>query len=275
MFGSAAADTIVVDGVVREYILDIPAKTSGPGPLIVGMHGGLGTATQFRKLTGLHKTANKNGVVVVYPNGIDKGWNDGRLNRRGKLVRDTDDVGFITALVNDLVKREIADPSRIVFTGISNGGHMSFKMACDSSIKAYGIAPVAANIPVPLDCSRAHTRLLNLVGTADTLVPMAGGKIRRGTVESSTTTFKTFLVTNGCQGTKRRAIEDKADDGMTSVTISGTGCAKSPVAQAIVQNGGHAWAGSPGPLEFLTGKPTTDFSASEMVVRFTLGQPLQ
>jgi polyhydroxybutyrate depolymerase len=273
--GSAAAETIDVNGVPREYILDVPAKTSGPAPLIVGLHGGLGTATQFRKLTVLHKVANRNGIVVVYPNGIDKGWNDGRTNRRGRLVRDTDDVGFLTALINDLVKRGIADPTRVVFTGISNGGHMSFKMACGSSIKTYGIAPVAANIPLPLDCSKTETRLLNLVGTADTLVPMQGGRIRRGSVESSRDTFKNFLTTSGCTGSERKALKDMTDDGMTSVMISGTGCSTSPVTQIVVQDGGHAWAGSPGPLEWLTGKPTMDFSASEMVVRFTLGQALQ
>jgi polyhydroxybutyrate depolymerase len=275
MCGSAAADTIDVGGVTREYILETPAKTSGPAPLIVGLHGGFGTATQFRKLTGLHKIANRNGIVVVYPNGIDKGWNDGRTNRRGKLVRDTDDVGFLTALVNDLVKRGIADPAHIVFTGISNGGHMSFKMACGSSIKPYGIAPVAANIPVPVDCSRSQTRLLNLVGTADTLVPMEGGRMRRGSVESSAATFKNFLVTNGCKGTERQPLANTVDDGMTAVMISGKDCSRSPVTQIIVQNGGHAWAGSPGPLEWLTGRPTMDFSASAMVVRFTLGQAVQ
>jgi polyhydroxybutyrate depolymerase len=272
---SAAADTIDVNGVAREYILDAPAKLSAPAPLIVGLHGGLGTASQFRKLTMLHEIANKQGIVVVYPNGVDKGWNDGRLDRRGRLVRDTDDIGFLTALVNDLVKRGIADPNRVVFTGISNGGQMSFKMVCGSLIKPYGIAPVAANIPVPLDCSKTRTRLLNLVGTADKLVPMEGGRIRRGTVQSSTTTFKNFLRTNGCRATESTALDNRVDDGMTSVAVSGKGCANSSVTQIVVQNGGHAWAGSAGPLEWLTGKPTMDFSASEMVVRFALGQALQ
>jgi polyhydroxybutyrate depolymerase len=270
---SAQAETIVVNGIVREYILDVP-KISRPVPLIVALHGGLGSAKQLRKTIGLTALANPNGVAVVYPNGINKGWNDGRVNRRGQLIRDTDDVGFIAALVNDLVARGIANPDHIVFSGISNGGHMSLKMACDSTVKTFGVVVVSANIPEPLDCTHTSTKFLNIVGTADRLVPMSGGKILRGSDKSAKFTFENFLTTSGCTGTRSTKLPDIADDAMTSVMVSGTGCKNGPVAQIIVENGGHAWAGSRGQIEFITGKPTMDFSATQMLVDFTLGRNL-
>jgi polyhydroxybutyrate depolymerase len=264
------ADTISVNGFEREYILDVGQRTKN-APLIVALHGGLGTAQQIRRTIGLSAIANAKGITVVYPNGIDKGWNDGRRNRRGQLVRDTADVAFIEALVKHLIAKGLADPNRVVFTGISNGGTMSFKMACDSSLKIAGIVPVVANIPEPLDCSRARTKLINIISTDDRLMPMAGGRIRKGAVKSSAETFQTFLKANDCTGTTTKNLADTVDDGMQSTMQSGTGCSSGRVSQIIVQGGGHAWPGSPGQIEFITGKPTMDFSASQLVVDFTLG----
>jgi polyhydroxybutyrate depolymerase len=114
----ASADTIMVNGVARDYILDAPVNTKA-APLLVALHGSGGSDAQLRRTINLSAPANQAGIVVVYPNGIDKGWNDGRLNRRGRIIRDTDDVGFLTALVNDLVAKGVADPAHVVFTGIS------------------------------------------------------------------------------------------------------------------------------------------------------------
>ncbi len=267
------ANTIQVNGVGREYILDAPVNAKA-APLIVALHGGGGSATQLRRTIGLSAQANLAGVVVVYPNGIDKGWNDGRTNRRGKLIRDTDDIGFLTALVNDLVAKNIADPARIVFTGISNGGIMSFKMACDSPLHPFGIAPISANMPEPLNCPNGDSRLLNIVGTEDKFAPMSGGRILRGTIKSSQSSFTTFLQLNKCIGVKQLPLKNSAEDGMTSTMFNGQGCQFSPTTQIVVEGGGHAWAGSPGQLEWLTGTPTMDFSATRMIVNFSLGKPL-
>ena len=142
---TAHAETIEVNGVVRSYILD---KTSRrPAPLIVILHGRLGSAKQIRKHTDLTGLANSVNISVLYPDGIDHAWSDGRLNPSGQPVTNVDDVGFLTKLVNKLISEGIADPERIIFTGWSNGGMMSFKMACDSTLKIWGIAPVSANMP--------------------------------------------------------------------------------------------------------------------------------
>jgi polyhydroxybutyrate depolymerase len=276
MCGAAVADTITVDGVLRDYIMDGAGKK--PKPLIVALHGGGGSAQEFKRTSGLSRVAVPAGTVVVYPETVGRTWNDGRIKKLRRKDETADDVGFLKALVNDLVAKGIADPQHVVLTGISNGGMMSFTMACSSGMPIYGIVPVSANMNEGLDCSRTQARLLNIVGTADKIVPMAGGdvfgRMKRGRVQSSMVTFAAFLNANACAGRATRKLADKADDGMTSVLVQGEGCAKSPVAQIVVDGGGHAWAGRKTRLEMITGKPTMDFSASEMVVRFILGQSL-
>jgi polyhydroxybutyrate depolymerase len=279
LFSSAAlADTISVDGLQREYILDAPINAKAV-PVIIALHGGGGSAAQLRRSIKLSYPANQNGIAVVYPNAIDRNWNDGRLNRRGKLVHRGDDLNFLTALVDQLIAKGIADPSRIVFTGISNGGMMSFKMACDSKVKIYGIVPVSANIPQPLNCAGVQTRLLHIVGTEDRFVPMAGGFVmgqaRRGAVKSSADTISIFMDSNKCKSISGDYLSNNTEDGMKSSFAMGEGCNLSPVAQIIVEGGGHAWAGSRSKLEFITGKPTMDFSATQMIVNFTLAKPLK
>jgi polyhydroxybutyrate depolymerase len=276
MCGSAFAETIDVGGVSREFILDGAGRS--PRPLIVALHGGGGAAREFKRSSGLSRIAVPAGIAVVYPETVGRTWNDGRTKGFRRNRETADDVGFLKALVNDLVAKGIADPKRIVFAGISNGGTMSFQMACASGLPIYGIAPVSANMNEGLDCSRSNARLLNIVGTADEIVPMSGGdvfgRMKRGRVQSSMATFAAFLKANGCSGRASTKLADNADDGMTSVLVRGEGCARNPVAQIVVDGGGHAWAGGKARLARLTGSPTQDFSASEMVVRFTLGQSL-
>jgi polyhydroxybutyrate depolymerase len=272
---AAQAETISVNGVTRSYILDA-ARGAGPRPLIVALHGGGGSAPEFERDSGLSPIANAVGVTVVYPESLTRQWNDGRAHGRNPRVDEADDVGFMQALVNDLVSKGVADPNHITFTGISNGGMMSFAMACRTSLPIYAIAPVSANVDVGQDCSSTHARLLNIVGTADRAVPMAGGPVLygwgQGEVQSAQASFGMFLKAERCTGTKSISLPDAADDGMTSVANIGSGCAQSPVAQIVVQGGGHAWAGGRARLKRLLGEPTQDFSASQLVVRLASGE---
>ena len=271
---TAQADAISVNGVERSYILD-EARGSGPRSLIVALHGGGGSAPQFKADSGLSPMATARGASVVYPESLTRQWNDGRANGRNPNVDVADDFAFMQALVKDLVAKGIADPNRIVFTGISNGGMMSYAMACTTSLPIYAVVPVSANVDVSQDCSNSHARLLNIVGTADRAVPMAGGPVLfgwgQGAVQSATASLNMFLKASHCSGTTSKPLPDSADDGMTSQAVMGTGCAQSPVAQIIVNGGGHAWAGGRSRLKRLLGEPTQDFSASAMVVAVALG----
>src|SRR3990167_7281010 len=122
----------------RTYLLHPPPShnRTSPAPLVIVLHGGGGTAERMVRLTngGLNRTADREGFLVVYPNGIDKHWNDGRgadetgWRPQGETVAD---VGFGSALIEDRVQRQNADPPRVYVTGVSNGGQMAHRLACE------------------------------------------------------------------------------------------------------------------------------------------------
>ena len=270
----AAADTIDVGGTQRNYILD-RASSNKPGPLIVGLHGGGGGAGQFKTDSGLTPLANAVGVSVVYPESVTRQWNDGRA-RKNSRVDKTDDLGFLKGLVQDLVAKGVADPQRVIFTGVSNGGMLSYSMACNTDLPIYAVAPVSANVDQGMDCSHTSARLLNIVGTADRIVPMQGGAVLfgfgQGSVESSSTSFAMFLKASNCKKTVAHALQDTANDGMTSNIALGDGCERSPVAQIVVQGGGHSWPGGLQAYGRKLGVATQDFAASQLVVDLALGK---
>src|SRR5262249_27387325 len=130
-------------GLRRRYLLHEPSGRDPrkPAPLILMLHGGGGTPEH----AGDHRiaeAADSEGYLVAYPEGIDRGWNDGR----GIHGRTHDDVGFPSALIDELVKAKNVDPKRVYSTGISNGGFMSFTLACRIPEKLAAIAPVAGSM---------------------------------------------------------------------------------------------------------------------------------
>ena len=270
----ATADTISVGGTQRSYILE-RAATGKPAPLIVALHGGGGSAQQFRMDSGLTPMANAAGISVVYPESVTRQWNDGRA-RPGSRVDKTDDLGFLKSLVQELVAKGVADPQRIIFTGVSNGGMLSYAMACNTDLPIYAVAPVSANVDEGMDCSHTSARLLNIVGTADRIVPMQGGTVLfglgQGRVESSAQSFAMFMEAAGCSGTTSRELPNTVDDGMVSTVTIAKGCARSRIAQVVVQGGGHSWPGGQQAYGRKLGIATQDFSASQLVVDLALGK---
>ncbi|MCP5065674.1 MAG: phospholipase, partial [bacterium] len=111
--------------LLREYYVHVPTghdKTK-PVPLVIGLHGGGGTARSFDKSTNgqFARQSNARGWMVVYPQGIKKGWNDGRVirTRRDAGRSKIDDVGFIRKLIDQLHVAYGIDKTRVYATGIS------------------------------------------------------------------------------------------------------------------------------------------------------------
>ena len=77
---------------------------------------------------GIQELAEREGFIVVCPEGIENNWNDGRVNERNRAhIEDIDDVGFLRALIQQLGMTHNVDPDRIYVTGASNGGMMSLR----------------------------------------------------------------------------------------------------------------------------------------------------
>jgi polyhydroxybutyrate depolymerase len=209
---SAAADggrrTLDLAGVRRFYLLHLPA-THRPGvPLLLVLHGAGGDGAGIARHTGLTGAATSRGYAVVYPDGVDRRWNDGR----GRRARQ-DDVGFIRVLLDSLGRELQVDPRRIFATGISNGAGLAFRLVCELPGTFAAIAPVAGALPTPLEVRCADTAPVALVmfqGTGDRLMPYDGGDLSLGRGSSPhgrppATTASARWSRRGCGTTSRSA----------------------------------------------------------------------
>jgi polyhydroxybutyrate depolymerase len=230
-------------GLERSYHLYRPAtlKRDAPVPLVIVLHGGFGTGTQAENTYHWDRAADAHGFVVVYPDGLKRAWNAGACCGY-PMQQKIDDVGFITALVNRIVRDENVDPRRIYSTGISNGAFMSYRLACESPLTLAAIGPVAGTFSKPCEHPKP-TSVIAIHGLADRNVPFNGGvgvgfdKSNRPSVPS---TIARWREVDRCTAP---IIKDAA--GVHDETSQ---CAEGRVVKLITIDGaGHQWPGSETP----------------------------
>jgi len=167
----ASVHRINVGGVDRVYRLYVPDGLPPSAPLVVMLHGWTGSAEQAERQYGWNDKADSAKFVVAYPDGIGEAWNVDSCC--GKASEDkVDDVGFITAVVDNVSEHLGIDKTRIYAAGISNGGIMAYKMACSTDLFA-AIGPDAATILAACPAPRP-TSVLHIHGTEDRTVRYDG-----------------------------------------------------------------------------------------------------
>ncbi|MET9216356.1 MULTISPECIES: extracellular catalytic domain type 1 short-chain-length polyhydroxyalkanoate depolymerase [unclassified Nocardia] len=124
------------DGNTRSYRVYRPATLSEPAPLVVMLHGGLGTGELAQRGVGWDAVAEAAGFVVAYPDGVGRAWNAGGGCCGNPGRTGVDDVGFLTAMVDEIARALPIDRARIYFTGMSNGAMMAYAMACRTTLAA-------------------------------------------------------------------------------------------------------------------------------------------
>ena len=137
-------ESFVFDSLTRTYLVHVPSSyvDNMPTPLVIVLHGYTGTAESMETLTGFTAKSDKEGFIVVYPQGLVQRWNVGF----GSLKFDTDDIGFINELINRLEQKYAIDPNRIYVTGFSNVAMMTYLLGAALSDKIAAIAPVAGSV---------------------------------------------------------------------------------------------------------------------------------
>ncbi|MGA2669470.1 MAG: PHB depolymerase family esterase [Ignavibacteria bacterium] len=272
------ADSILIDGIERTYLVHAPKSFSGSGklPLVIALHGGGGKGKGMVKLSGFDDVADANNFFVVYPNGIDKQWNDGRsLAKKTHNGIEVNDVRFLSMLIDTLIRRFNIDSNRIYVTGISNGGIMSFRLACELSGKIAAIAPVAASMtPFQVEhCIPLRIIPVMLIfGNEDPLVPFEGGQIigKRGEVISVEKCVKYWCIKDSCTFDSAVSIVDSVDDDTRAIknTYSDVN-GNSPVIFWYIEGGGHTWPGGwPYLPKLFIGRTTKQINASEEIWKF-------
>jgi len=271
------------DNLRRSYLLYVPGTLdrSQAVPLVIVLHGGGGTSRAMQKLTnyGFEPPADRDNFIVVYPNGIGRMWNDGRKMPRRS---NADDVGFITALIDQLAKKYKIDKKRVYCTGASNGAKMSYRLACERTDKFAAIAAVISPMTVgqasgPKPSGPISVLIMN--GTGDPLAPYNGGdmslmgkKGKLGTVISTVDTVKYWVKNNRCSSRPRKTtLQDKYPGDGTRVyrEVYGRGKNGTEVVLYRIEGGGHTWPRGPQYLrEKHIGKVCKDIDGCEVIWEF-------
>ena len=273
MLASAPALAVDRDMVIDtadgpRHALVIPAP-SGPRPTVIVLHGALGSGAGTARTAGFAEAAARRNFTAVFPDGLDRQWNDGRMDGHN----GPDDIGFIRALVRRLVADGVADPHRVYLAGISNGGMMSFALACKASELFAGIGTIIANMPAGVEpCTARPMPVVMINGTADPMVPYRGGEVGlrggRGLVWSAETTAAFFARRDGCDAQRMVALPHRDDTNGTSVTqISWQNCkVTGGVSLYRVEGGGHALPGRRALAPRLLGPSNFDIDSAETIL---------
>ncbi len=249
-------------------------------PLVIALHGGGGTGRGMAK-GGFNGIAEREKFIIVYPDGIEKHWNDSRgLSQYKAQKENIDDTGFISSLIDYFIKEFNADKNRVYVTGISNGGLMSYRLAFELPEKIAAFAPVIACLQEELFVNyspKEPVAILIINGTEDPLMPFKGGDIhfykkKLGRVISTEETVKFWVKVNHCsQKPETTWLEDKnPSDGMkVKKDVYSVGDKGTEVILYTIEGGGHTWPGASQYLpEKIVGKTCRDINGCEIIWEF-------
>ncbi|WP_051356969.1 alpha/beta hydrolase family esterase [Azorhizobium doebereinerae] len=238
--------TLSVGAEQRSYLLSRPAGVLGPQPTVIALHGAGESAEGFMGYVGLEPTAAQNRFVAVYPQGIGRVWNDGRpaAMRLKAVLTPGDDVAFLIALTQQLVAEGIADPNRIYLMGISNGGFMVERMACEHADLYAAFSVIMATAPANYREQCRPSRpvpIMFIHGTADPVIAWDGFWTPMGATLSAPDSAELYASLNGCASSEAESLPDLDRIDGTSVTLRRwSGCAApGEVALYRVERGGH------------------------------------
>jgi polyhydroxybutyrate depolymerase len=246
------SDSIVVDGIQRTYTLNLPPNyyDASGFSLVIAMHGGGGSASQFESTCLLTDKANAAKFIVVYPEGVEstgvlkaRTWNAGTCCDYS-VIKNINDVKFISTLIDKLISTYKINPKKVYATGHSNGGMMAYRLACELSTKIAAIAPNSSTM-VTLSCNPSRpVPILHMHSILDTHVPYQGGSGSgigtQGLVFAPLdSVLNVWSLKNTCTTTAQVVIND-ANYKLTKWT----NCAGNVAIQYyLTKDGGHSWPG--------------------------------
>lgn len=275
---NAINKTINVNGTERSFRVFVPTNLpiDKKTPLVFVFHGGGSDAINIENYTRFSDLAEREKFIVVYPDGINKNWNDGR-----ELVQ-TDDLGFVKAMLETIPNDYKIDEKRIFSTGVSNGAFFSNYIAAHFSDKFAAIAPVVGGIAekfAPNFNPKEPVSVFIIQGTADPIFPYNGGEVKgnRGRAISTDKTIELWTKHNQTVSDSiKGALPDKdKTDGCTIETYlwkNGKNGAEVKFYKEI--GGGHAFSGAIQYLpKFIIGNVCRDYDAKEAIWEFFKTHP--
>ncbi len=252
------------EGVSRNYIVYVPSghNMQNPASLVIVLHGFTQTAQAIMNYSNFNAYAEENSFIVAYPNGIGNSWNVGVGG--GSTAND---VGFLSALIDTLNARYGVDLERVYATGFSNGGFMSYRLACELNQRIAAIASVAGTMSnATYDaCEPERTfPIMHIHGTSDFIVSYNGGFGNKSVSE----VIDFWVANNNCPvNPEIIPLPDLVQEGSTVEKHTYSPCEdETEVVLLRVINGGHTWPGANGNSGI--GNTNRDISASEEIWNF-------
>lgn len=264
--GLQSTQTMTHDGKTREYILYVPQSYDGAVefPLVINLHGYTSNMNQQLLYGDFRKIADTANFILVVPNGLV----DGSGNQHWNFFQPNgeDDLGFLSALIDELSTNYTVNTNRVYSTGMSNGGYMSIHLACNLSHKITAVASVTGTMnPYAMSsCSPNRPVPTMLIhGTNDPTVPY-NGTATSASVPSviahwvaQTNANPTPVVTN--------VPDISTTDGCTAEHHLYTGGSNGASVELFkIIDGGHTWPGAP----VNVGVTNQDIDASTEIWRF-------
>jgi polyhydroxybutyrate depolymerase len=274
----------------RSYILHLPLQYDSRKalPLVLAFHGGGGSARQLLDSCGLAAKADKEGFILVAPNGTGKRrrrfltWNVG-FGFGYAMENQIDDIGFVRQLIEKLQDHLRIDPKKIFATGISNGGILCHFLAGALSVKIAAIAPVVASLGGKRESSVAYiypsmpekpVSVVAFNGLLDRRIPYQGGIQQKSAgkpifVTAAEDMHSFWVRANQCR--RRPEVEVNQRDQYKVITYSG-GRNGAEVVQYVIFNQGHAWPGGKKPWAGAD-PPSMTISADDVMWDFFKNHP--
>lgn len=260
-------ENIMVDSIKRSFISYIPSVTDKDYkmPLIISLHGGFASPKGQFHLADFRPIADKDKFIVICP-ASKHIWHDGKNN--GGI----DDVKFIDRLITYAIDTYHADPQRVYITGISNGGFMTSRLACQLYKRIAAIAVVAASLDVNEGYDvQSPMPVIYMHGTKDKIVSYNGGKMFGRQIYSQKEILQKWVKLDGCNPEPVITnIPDTAKDSTSVIKEEYFNPANGlKVVGYTINNGGHTWPGGWQFMpEFIVGKTTKNLNACQVIWDF-------
>jgi polyhydroxybutyrate depolymerase len=258
--------TFVFEGLTRDYRIYIPAiyNSNTAVPLLLNLHGYGSNNIEQELYADFRSIADTANFIIVHPNGTPDAGSSLNWNNFG--LSQVNDLGFLNALIDTIADDYNVNLSRVYSTGMSNGGFMSYDLACQLSNRIAAIASVTGTmLTAKLNaCNPSRVvPVMQIHGTADATVPYLGN-FAFAPVE---TLVEAWVEKSNCNPTPiQTEIPNTNTTDLTTATrfLYTGGINGNSVEFFKVNGGGHSWPGAP----INVNVTNMDFNASQEIWRF-------